>query len=165
MAAEDDLKIIAKQEKELVFDGFDEARAFTLGSALREIALERGLGVVVDIRFWNRPLFFAATAGVNAGNHEWVRRKINVVKRFLKSSYRMVLEQQRPDRTFAPQHGLSAEDYVLAGGGFPITVRGVGPVGAITVSGLPEREDHNLVVEALCAHLGKDHGSHALPAA
>jgi uncharacterized protein (UPF0303 family) len=157
MAAEDEITTIATQEEALVFDGFDEARAFALGSLTREIAAARGLGVVIDIRFWNRPLFFAATTGVNAGNHEWVRRKINVVQRFLKSSYRMVLEQQRPDRTFAPQHGLAAEDYVLAGGGFPISIKGVGPVGAITVSGLPEREDHNLVVEALCAHLGIDH--------
>ena len=165
MAAEDDLKIIARQEKELVLDGFDEARAFALGSLVRDMALDRGVGVVIDIRFWNRPLFFAATAGVNAGNQDWARRKINVVQRFLKSSYRLVLEMTRPDGTFEPRHGLSAADHVLAGGGFPLTVAGVGPVGAIAVSGLPQREDHNLVVEALCAHLGKEHAAFKLPAA
>ena len=31
-----------------------------------------------------------------------------------------------------------------------------GIVGSVTVSGLPQRDDHNLVVEALCALLGKD---------
>jgi uncharacterized protein (UPF0303 family) len=165
MAAEDDLAIIARQEKELVFDGFDEARAFALGSLVRGMALERGLGVVIDIRFWNRPLFFAATAGVDAGNHEWVRRKVNAVQRFLKSTYRLMLEMKRPDGDLHPRHGLSIEDYVLAGGAFPISVRGLGPVGVIAVSGLPQREDHKLVVEALCAHLGKDHGPYALPAA
>lgn len=164
MAAEDDLKIIARQEKELAFDGFDEARAFALGSAVRDMALGRGLGVVIDIRLWNRPLFFAATAGVNAGNHDWARRKINVVQRFLKSTYRLVLEMNRPDGAFEPRHGLSVQDFVLAGGGFPISVAGVGPVGAIAVSGLPQREDHRLVAEALCAHLGKDPAPYALPA-
>jgi uncharacterized protein (UPF0303 family) len=157
MAAEGDLKIIARQEEALVFDGFDEARAFALGSLTREIAAARGLGVVIDIRFWNRPLFFAATAGINAGNHDWARRKINVVQRMLRSTYRLVLEMNRPDGTFEPRHGLAVSDYVLAGGGFPIAVSGVGAVGAIAVSGLPQREDHNLVVEALCAHLGVDH--------
>lgn len=165
MAAEDDLKIIARQEKALVFDGFDEARAFALGSAVRDIALARGLGVVIDIRLWNRPLFFAATAGINAGNHEWARRKINVVQRFLTSSYRLVLEMNRPDHIFEPRHGLPAADYVLAGGAFPINVNGAGVIGAVAVSGLPQREDHKLVVEALCAHLDTDHAPHALPAA
>lgn len=164
MAAEDDLRIIATQEKTLVFDGFDEERAFTLGGEVRALATDRGLGVVIDIRLWNRPLFFAATAGVNAGNHDWARRKINVVQRFLKCTYRMVLEQQRPDRSLPAAQNAPLEDFVLAGGGFPISIAGVGPVGAIAVSGLPEREDHNLVVEALCRHLGKDHAALALPA-
>ena len=163
MAAADDLIIIARQEAELVFDGFHEQRAFELGCLLREIAVKKKLGVVIDIRFWNRPLFFAATAGVNAGNHDWVRRKVNVVERFLKSTYRLMLEMKRPDGDLEPRHGLSIEDYVLAGGAFPITIKGVGPVGVVAVSGLPQREDHNLVVEALCAHLGKDHAQYALP--
>ena len=162
MAAADDIAIVARQEAELVFDGFDADRAFALGSLVREIAIGEGLGVVIDIRFWNRPLFFAATAGINAGNHDWVRRKINVVQRYLKSTYRMVLEQQRPDRSLPPAQNAPIEDFVLAGGAFPITVSGVGPVGAIAVSGLPERDDHNLVVRALCQHLGRDYASIAL---
>lgn len=162
MTAQDDLSIIATQERDLVFDGFDEARAFALGSAARTRALDGGLGVVIDVRFWNRPLFFAATKGVDAGNHEWARRKINVVQRFQKSTYRLVLEMKREDHVFEPRHGLSVADYVLAGGGFPITVSGVGPVGAIAISGLPQRDDHRLVVEVLCAHLGRDHAPYAL---
>lgn len=163
MAAEDDLKIIARQEKELVFDRFDEERAFALGSLTRDIALRQGLSVVIDIRLFNRPLFYAAIAGTSGSNPEWARRKTNVVRRFLKSTYRMVLEMKPADRTFAPQHGLSAEDYILAGGGFPITVAGAGVIGVMAISGLPERADHALAVEALCAHLGKNHAAYKLP--
>ena len=68
----------------------------------------------------------------------------------------MVLEQQRPDRAFKVGEGLDISDYVLAGGGFPVTVKGAGVIGVIAVSGLPEREDHGVVVDALCDHLGVD---------
>ena len=75
----------------------------------------------------------------------------------------MVLEQQRPDRTFKIGEGLDIADYVLAGGGFPVTVKGAGVIGVIAVSGLPERQDHGVVVEALCNHLGINGQELALP--
>jgi uncharacterized protein (UPF0303 family) len=33
----------------------------------------------------------------------------------------------------------------------------------VTVSGLPQRADHELVVEALCLHLGRDYQQFKLP--
>ena len=108
--------------------------------------------IIVDISTFDRPLFYAALPGSTADNAEWARRKRNVVQRFLKSTYRMVLEQQRPDRTFKPGSGIDSADYVLAGGGFPVTVRGAGVIGVIAVSGLPERDDHGIIV-ANCASI------------
>ena len=64
---------------------------------------------------------------------------------------------------FAPYRGLDANDYALAGGGFPIRVTGIGVVGAVGVSGLAERDDHNLVVRAIAEHLGQDAVALALP--
>ncbi|OQM74892.1 heme-degrading domain-containing protein [Manganibacter manganicus] len=165
MAAAADIDRIRRQETELVFDAFGEAVAFELGAYVRKRALAENLPVIVDIRTFDRPLFYAAMPGSNASNPDWARRKINVVRRFLKSSYRMVLEQQRPDRTFKPGEGLDIADYVLAGGGFPITVRNAGVIGAIAVSGLSERDDHALVVDALCDRLGMERNGLALPAA
>lgn len=156
MTVADDIERIRNQEAVLVFDHFDEAEAFALGTAIRARALAENLPIIVDIRTFDRPLFYAAMPGSNGSNPDWARRKINVVRRFLRSTYRMVLEQDRPDRTFKVGEGLDIADYVLAGGGFPVTVRGAGVVGVIAVSGLPEREDHNVVVAALCAHLGHD---------
>ncbi|MER9402862.1 heme-degrading domain-containing protein [Mesorhizobium caraganae] len=164
MAAADDIALIQKQEETLVFPAFDEAVAFKIGVAIRKRALADNLPIIVDIRLWDRPLFYAAMPGSNASNPDWARRKSNVVKRYLKSTYRLVLEQQRPDRTFKIGEGLDIVDYVLAGGGFPVTVKGAGVIGAITVSGLPERQDHGVVVDALCDHLGVDKRGLALAA-
>lgn len=163
MSTSDDIAKIAEQEAALVFESFDEATAFAIGSAIRERALKDQLPIVVDIQLWDRPLFFAALPGSTSSNTNWARRKRNVVKMFHKSTYRMVLEQAREDKTFPPGHGLSAEDYVLAGGGFPVKVKGVGAVGVIAVSGLPQRQDHEVIVAALCSHLGLDGQALALP--
>jgi uncharacterized protein (UPF0303 family) len=49
---------------------------------------------------------------------------------------------------------LPYSDFVIHGGGFPVTVKGVGVVAAIGVSGLPSVEDHELSTAVLADHLG-----------
>ena len=92
MSVESDVKKIAEQEERLVLDRFDEAVAFELGSALRERGLRDRLPICIDIRTVDRPLFFAALPGSNASNPDWARRKINALKRWLQSIYRLALE-------------------------------------------------------------------------
>ena len=161
MTTQADLMLVKRQEIELVLAEFDEAVAFALGSAIRERALAEGMGIVIDIRTWDRQMFFTATAGTSADNAEWVRRKINTVRRFQRSSYRMVLE--RGEVPFPVQVGADPADYVIAGGGFPISVKGAGIIGSLTISGLPGRRDHGVAVDALCDHLGFDKSAYALP--
>jgi len=162
MAAAEDIARVKQQEQELILPRFDDDVAFALGSAIRERALAEGLSLVVDIRSWDRQMFFAATAGTSADNAEWVRRKINTVRRFARASYRMVLE--RGEAPFSPQSGADPADYVIAGGGFPLRVAHAGIVGCLTISGLPGRDDHGVAVDALCNHLGLDRAVYALPA-
>lgn len=161
MSTEDDIARVKRQENELVLPAFDEGVAYEIGSAIRARALAKGLSLVVDIRTWDRQLFFAATPGTSADNAEWVRRKINSVRRFQRASYRLVLE--RGEEPFSVQSGADPADYVIAGGGFPIRVPGAGIVGALTISGLPGRKDHGVAVDALCDHLGKGRADYALP--
>jgi len=155
---------IIRQEQALIFPSFDENAAFALGASIRDIAVREKLGIAIEISLWDRQLFYATTAGSTVDNQEWLRRKFNVVRRFHASTYRLVLEQNREDRMFAPHKALNVEDYALAGGGFPIRVAGAGVIGAAIVSGLPQREDHNLVIRAVAKHLGQDPVALALPA-
>lgn len=163
MSMEADLDLIRQQEAAIVFERFDEEQAFRLGTLLRDRAMRDGLPIVIDIRTWDRALFFAALPGSTEANADWVRRKVNTVRRMSRSSYRAALEQNAPDGLFPPRHGLDPKDFVLAGGSFPIRLAGAGIVGCVTISGLPQRQDHAVVVEALCAHLGLDHAALALP--
>lgn len=125
------------------------------------MALSRKLGVAIDVRRFGQPLFYAALAGTSPDNAEWVRRKGNLVARFHRSSYAVGLEM---GAILFEKYGLPIADYAAHGGSFPIRVHGVGAIGSITVSGLPQRADHELVVEALCAELGKDYAKLALAA-
>lgn len=163
MSVAEDIARIAQQEAVLVFPAFDEAAAFAVGCRIRERAMGEGLPIVVEIRLWDRLLFYCALPGSTASNSEWVRRKINVVRLYGKSTYGLVLAQNRPDRTFPPGLGLDPRDHVLAGGAFPLRVAGAGVIGVVAVSGLPERQDHGMVVDALCRHLGHDPNELSLP--
>lgn len=165
MTTAEDVERIIEQERRLVFSGFDEGAAFAIGSAIRERALQEGLSLVADVRLWDRPLFYMAMPGTTADNPHWVRRKANTVQRLQKSTYRVVLEKSWEGDVFPPTRALDPMEFVLAGGGFPIRVEGVGVIGAVTVSGLPQRDDHAVVVAALCSHLGLDAPSLALPRA
>lgn len=162
MAAADDIALIKSQEQELVLPAFDEHVAFALGSAIYQRATAEGLSLVVDIRTWDRQMFFAATPGTSADNAEWVRRKINTVRRFQKASYRLVVERGG-DAMFSEIVNAPATDYVIAGGGFPLRVAGAGIIGSLTISGLPGRSDHGVAVDALCDYLGRDRTLFALP--
>ena len=147
----EDLERIALQEKELVLPLLDAEIAWQLGSRLRTMAAERNAAVVIDVRRFGQPLFYAAMEGTTPDNVEWVRRKSNVVARFHRSSYAVGLREKQKGQTLHESQGLSISDYATHGGSFPLTVTGAGVVGSVTVSGLPMREDHELVIEALCA--------------
>ena len=162
----EDRAIVAKQERELIFPKFDAETAWSLGNALRALAIERKAPVVIDIRRFGDPpqqLFYTALAGTNPDNARWVVRKSKVVSRFHRSSYAAGLYLQEQGVTFEQKYSLPDAEYATHGGAFPITVAGAGIIGSITVSGLPQRADHELVVEAICAELKIDYAAFKLP--
>jgi uncharacterized protein (UPF0303 family) len=159
----EDLERIARQERELVLPRLDAEIGWQLGSLLHELAKKRGLAVVIDIRRFGQPLFYAAMDETTPDNVEWVRRKSNVVARFHRSSYAVGLREKQKGQTIYESQGLALADYATHGGSFPLSVSGAGVVGSITVSGLPMREDHELVIEALCSVLGRNYEELRLP--
>ena len=156
MGLEEDIERIAAQERALRLPGFDARLAWELGTLIRKMAEERGLSVVIDVRRFNQPLFYTALEGTTPDNPEWVRRKSNVVARYHRSSYGVGLTWKLKGQT-PEERGHSVADFAAHGGSFPLHVDGAGIVGSVTVSGLPQRADHELVVEALCVLLGRDY--------
>jgi uncharacterized protein (UPF0303 family) len=164
MGVNEDLQRIAQQERELELPRLDAQIAWDLGSRLRAMAAERGLAVVIDVRRFGQPLFYAAMEGTIPDNVEWVRRKSNVVARFHNSSYVAGLREKLKNETLSESQGLPIADFATHGGSFPLRVTGAGVVGSATVSGLPQRADHEMVVEALCTLLGRNYADLKLAA-
>jgi len=150
---ESDLEKIALQERRLQFTGFNAKVAWELGVALKTAAEKRGAAIAIDIQLHGHPLFSYGMPGTTPDNWEWIRRKRNVVMRYHRSSYAIGLKHERAGTTLQSTTGLDLRNYSTHGGCFPLTLAGTGCVGTITVSGLPQREDHSLVVSVLQEYL------------
>jgi uncharacterized protein (UPF0303 family) len=127
---------------------FDEAQALRLGQILVDLALAENLPVVVDIRTADRTLFHAGLPGSAPLNDLWARRKSNTALLFQLPTL-LIGERNRAKNETLARHGLLPEEFADNGGAVPIRVTGVGMVAVVTVSGLPQVEDHKLVVRAI----------------
>lgn len=144
---------VETEEKELVLPRFDLEDAWRLGSAMRAAALERALPVVIGITLGEARVFHTALPGSSADNDGWLDRKSRVARRYGRSSYGVGLSFKAVGKDFDTSGRLDTTLYAAHGGVFPITIAGVGVVGTVGVSGLPQADDHAFVVEHLRAHL------------
>jgi uncharacterized protein (UPF0303 family) len=143
---------LAAEEAELQFTSFTNDDAWELGCALVASARAAAAPVAIEIVRNGHRLFSAALTGATPDNAAWIERKSRVVHRFGHSSLLVRQDSVERGTTFEAEFGLDPSRYAAHGGGFPVLVRDVGPVGVVTVSGLPQLEDHRMVVAALRAH-------------
>lgn len=129
----------------LTLPRFAETEALVLGQIMLQLA--KGLPVVINIRTADRTLFHAALPGAAPLNDHWARRKSNVALAFQLPSF--LVGQKHAEKGSLAVHGLNEAEYADHGGAVPIKVDGVGVVACVTVSGLPQAEDHALAVRAL----------------
>ncbi|MDP5240698.1 heme-degrading domain-containing protein [Uliginosibacterium sp. 31-16] len=164
MALDQDIAQLALQEERLQFPAFDADTAWALGNTLRAAAVARGYRIAIEVRQFGFPLFYSALPGTSPDNADWLRRKRNVVERFHKSSYAVGLSMEKRGMTLVERYGIPLADFVGAGGGFPIRVKGTGVVGFVGVSGLAARDDHGFIVEIIAGMLGESISELALAA-
>jgi uncharacterized protein (UPF0303 family) len=144
---------LAAEEAELRFERFDYDDAWRLGSMLVEAARAGALPIAVDITRGGQQLFHAALPGSTPDNDAWIQRKIRSVLRFGHSSMYLSLQRSLDGRSLAEVSFVDQREFAAAGGCFPVHVDGCGIIGTVTVSGLPQVDDHRLVVETIRAFL------------
>ena len=146
-------RTLRRKEQRLVLPKGDLASLYALGRRMADTALERKLPLLIQVRLGERIVFAAALPGSTASNALWAERKSRLAALFEHSSLRVRLVHERNGEDVHARHALPIEAYAAHGGAFPLRVAGVGVIGTVVVSGLPQLEDHAFVVEMLEAHI------------
>ena len=147
------LKQLEAQEQELQFDRFSNEDAVALGMRLYETAKEKKLPVTIDITRNGHQLFHLSMPGTSPDNDQWVARKVKLVNRMGMSSYHVGTLLRSLGMTLEERFELSHYEYAAHGGCFPVILKGTGPIGTVTISGLAQEDDHAMVVNAIRAYL------------
>ena len=140
------IAMIEEEESLLVLPRFDAETALQLGLILVDLAI--GRPVVINIRNANRTFFHVALPGSQANNDNWARRKSNTALMMGRASMLVGLKYLERKRSLGTD-GLPDADYADHGGAVPVKVHGVGMVAVCTVSGLPQEDDHRLIIQGL----------------
>jgi uncharacterized protein (UPF0303 family) len=90
----------------------------------------------------------AALPGSTPDQQAWIDGKSSVVLR-MEASTALLAERFAAHGIDASQGWLPLPEYAVAGGSFPVRVRGVGVVAAVTASGLSSDDDHALIVDGI----------------
>lgn len=143
------LESLAAEQEELRLDRFDYDFAWALGETMRERASAQSLPVAIEVSHGMTPVFAALMPGATLDNLDWTARKRAVAHRFHRSSLAMRLEAEKAAFDFNDRYRLSKAEYVASGGGVPLMLRNGTLIGTAAVSGLPDVDDHQLVVGAL----------------
>ncbi|GHV60772.1 UPF0303 protein [Spirochaetia bacterium] len=147
------ISIVEKQEELLQFTHFNRADAWKLGKELVSKVQAEGLTLAVSIRANSGfVLFQYATEGTNLNNEFWMTKKFTTVREFEVSTLLNTLKMKKNNQTLESR-GLDPRVYAWGGGGFPIRIKGTGVIGAVLVSGLPNLQDHDVLVECIGRHL------------
>jgi len=139
----------------LQFVSFGKDDALDLGLLLVELGRKRSLPIAIDISKAEQVLFHAALDGATPDNEIWIKAKKRTALRYEVPSLLVGLRARAAGGRIEDNAWFDQRVFAAHGGAFPIYVRGTGAVAAVTVSGLPQKADHELVVEALSEILGR----------
>lgn len=143
------LQDLLDQETTLQFNEFNNEIAWQLGCLLKQLAETKKAQVAIEIYAFNQTVFSYAMEGTNPDNLFWIKRKRESVLRFGHSTYYLNQSHQSKNTEFEQQIHIDPLEYCAHGGAFPIRIKNCGLVGVVIVSGLPQKEDHQLVIDVL----------------
>ncbi|MFF2318757.1 heme-degrading domain-containing protein [Arthrobacter sp. NPDC058097] len=140
---------LENETRALRFSRFGQEDAIALGLLLVNLGISRALPIAINIRREQHILFHASLPGATPDNETWIERKSRTALRYCEPSLLVGLRGRVGGGRLEDNGWFDEKLFASHGGAFPIHVRGTGVVAAVTVSGLPQQADHDLVAEAL----------------
>ena len=131
------------------FTAMDHEAAVALGEDLVRRSRAKGWPMAVSVKLGDHEVFHVALPGATPINDNWIRRKRNLIELTGEPTF-LVGQRLAAEGKTLDDLNLDEVDFAPAGGGYPLIVNDV-VVGSVIVSGVPQQDDHALVVEALSA--------------
>lgn len=143
------LEDIIAQEEKYQFDHFTQTDAMNLAGIMLDEAKKTEETACFAIYLNHCLVFQYLPEGTGPLNEMWMKRKIHTVLTLRWSTMRYWCWQETAAGLERGGELWPSEDISVCGGGFPITVKGCGTVGAIAVSGLGDQMEHAFILECL----------------
>ncbi|OBZ97530.1 hypothetical protein ADU59_00490 (plasmid) [Pararhizobium polonicum] len=140
---------LAKEQQRILLHRFDYDFVWRLGLAIRQRAATTKAPVAITIAHGTDVAFSLLMPGSTPDNSDWAARKCAVAGRFHRSSLAMRLEAEQGKFDFNRRYRLDDTAFAASGGGVPLILRDGTLIGTVGVSGLPDVEDHQLIIDAL----------------
>ncbi len=145
----DTLEQLAQEELQFELKTFDAKTALSIGNYVASLALHSQSSIGIEIYANQRVLFQFLNDACAPDHINWLRRKRNTVLQFQHSTKYVQCLLKNEIQLLSTKFGYDIKDYAIHQGGFPIRIQGVGVIGAISISGLSQPEDHALAMKAL----------------
>ena len=148
-------KQLLEEEQILRLPSLTNSDAVEIGEIATTLGNQRKVPIAIQVRIGDWIVFHASLPGSTAENDSWIARKARVVLATGNSTMfeRVLAEEQDIDWYLV--NGLPEETHAIHGGGLPLKVKGMGCVGILLISGLPQVQDHLLGVEVLTEFLAR----------
>ena len=142
-------KMNEKTLKKIELDKFDNRIGLEIGLAIFNLAKERNQNIAIQVERLNHIIFLYVDDNLPADKHNWLKRKANVAKHFEESSLSVKYDLINGNMSLTKTFALDEKEYLAKGGSIPIFVKNAGMIGVVTVSGLHDKEDHKIIIDAL----------------
>ena len=143
------------EAKALQLSSLTQAEAIEIGTIAQEIGLDRKLPIAVEVRMKDWIVFHASLPGSTPENDSWIARKARVVLATGRSTMHERVDAAERGVDWYEEKGLPEETHAIHGGALALNVSGLGCVGQLIISGLPQVDDHLFAVEVVTEFLAR----------
>ena len=147
-------KQLLDEELILKLPSLNNNDAIEIGQIAVTLGSQRKLPIAIEVRIGDWSVFHASLEGSKPENGWWINRKVAVVVLNQHSSMFERVSAEEHGVDWHKENGVTNETHAIHGGALPLITED-GFKGILTISGLPQVEDHLLAVEALTEFLAR----------